>query len=40
MDTIEYINARLYEAEQADRRDCGENVEPDPAEMAVVLESL
>lgn len=39
METIEYINSRLAEAEAADRAARGEGLEPDPAELAAVLES-
>ncbi len=35
--TIEFINARLAEAEAADRLANGEDIEPDPDELATVL---
>ncbi len=37
-ETIEFINARLAEAEAADRLANGEDIEPDPDELAEVLE--
>lgn len=37
-ETIEFINARLAEAEAADRMANGEDIEPDPDELAAVLE--
>lgn len=36
--TIEFINAQLAEAEAADRLANGEAAEPDPEELAAVLE--
>ncbi len=38
LETIEFINAKLAEAEAADRLANGEDAEPDPEEVAAVLE--
>ncbi len=37
-ETIEFINAKLAEAEAADRLTNGEDPEPDPDELAAVLD--
>ncbi len=37
-ETIEFINSKLAEAEAADRLANGEGAEPDPDELAAVLE--
>ncbi len=38
METIEFINAKLAEAEAADRLANGEDAESDPEEVAMMLE--